>query len=184
MLCLSQRFEACPIFQGKLDDAPVRLRRRASVPPLVIVSALLVIAAVALLSVRLFTGDGADAPSQAVAGTTVSQNQPAQSPQPSRSPALTRPLAPAAVVPFPEPAPALATTSATSVAEPIPAPLIAPTPTPAPAPALPPTTHVVQIGENISDIAVRFGLDPAALSQLNGIPWNATIFPGDVLRLQ
>jgi LysM repeat protein len=184
MLCLSQRFESCPIFQGKLDDAPARPRRRLSVLPLVVVSMLLVLATLALLSVRLFTGDGSGAPSQAVAETTLTLNQPARTAQPSRSPALTRPLAPAAVVASPEPIPAPAGTPATSVAEPTPAPVMAPTPTPTPVPAPAPTTHVVQTGENISDIATRYGLNPAALSQLNSIPWNATIFPDDVLRLQ
>ncbi|MGE0539847.1 MAG: LysM peptidoglycan-binding domain-containing protein [Dehalococcoidia bacterium] len=184
MLCLSQRYESCPIFQGTFDEPPVRPHRRVPVVPLVVGTTLLAIV-VALLAVRLFTSSGTADPREAVAATAVSTDQPPHASVSSPSPALTRPLVATAIVVTPESTPAAAVTPATRIAVSTTAPAMTAPPTPAPAPApSPPATHVVQSGESISTIAARYGLNPAALSQLNGIPWNATIFPGSVLRLR
>lgn len=49
--------------------------------------------------------------------------------------------------------------------------------------ASPVRTHIVQAGETLSGIAVRFRTTVAALARLNGIPDPDVIFPGQVLRL-
>jgi len=87
-------------------------------------------------------------------------------PSPSAAPPAEAAARPVAGVAPPPPPP----TSSLSAAPPAAAPL--------------PATYVIQAGDTITAIARRFSLDPVALSQLNGIPWNATIWVGQVLRLQ
>lgn len=46
-----------------------------------------------------------------------------------------------------------------------------------------PPTYVVQTGDTVSDIAVRYGLSTASVLAHNGLSWSSLIFPGQVLKL-
>lgn len=46
-----------------------------------------------------------------------------------------------------------------------------------------PALHAVEPGDTVSSIAQRFGLSTASVLALNGLSWQSTIFPGQVLTL-
>jgi LysM repeat protein len=46
-----------------------------------------------------------------------------------------------------------------------------------------PPTYVVQTGDTVSDIAMRYGLSTASVLAHNGLSWSSLIFPGQVLKL-
>jgi len=87
-------------------------------------------------------------------------------------------LAQIAATATPSPSP---TPTATSTVAPTATPLASPTPSPTP--TLPPnqTTHVVQSGEVISNIAKRYGTTTKAILQANNLKSNTIIKPGQQL---
>lgn len=184
-LCLSTRFERCPIFQGAVSD--VRDSRRLIVPllSLAVVALLLVVALAVILSLRLRTGSGGSLRPELAAATATDADLPLVQAAPA-SPVVVQPLTSVTIAASPAAAPSPVVTPAPSAAPPPPSPTPAPTPsaTPVPVPTPAPATHLVRAGESIWSIAARYGIDPAALSQLNRIPWNDTIYPGEVLRLR
>jgi LysM repeat protein len=82
---------------------------------------------------------------------------------PDRAEFATRTPAPTAIVP------------ASTISEDAASARVAATPVPA--------TYVVEAGDALSDIALRFGLSTASVLALNGLSWKSLIFPGQVLRL-
>ncbi|NDJ76603.1 MAG: LysM peptidoglycan-binding domain-containing protein [Chloroflexi bacterium] len=56
-------------------------------------------------------------------------------------------------------------------------------PTPSPSPPIQPTTHVVQVGENLFRISLRYNVTINALVRANGIPNPSLIYPGQVLTI-
>jgi LysM repeat protein len=57
------------------------------------------------------------------------------------------------------------------------------TPTPTPAPATQQRTHVVQAGQNLFRIALRYGVSLEQLARVNGITNMNRIFVGQVLTI-
>lgn len=184
-LCLAATFERCPVYQGTAEgfgDAP---RRAVPLVPVVAgVLALVLVIAGSFFVIGLRDRDDPSAGDEFAAGTVVTTTAGrADSAGPS-----TASVAPSRAAAAPSPA------VITATATPAPLPFVAPSPAPSPSPtaaspttptpAPRPTTHLVQAGDSISAIAAFYGLNPVSLSELNDIPWNATIFPGQVLRLQ
>jgi LysM repeat protein len=97
----------------------------------------------------------------------------ADSVHPNRAVAGSRITAPAAIVPV----------SAVSVDAPSASASAAAVPDTAIRATAVPPTYVVEGGDSLSDIALRFGLSTASVLALNGLSWKSLIFPGQVLRL-
>ncbi|MBO7482998.1 MAG: LysM peptidoglycan-binding domain-containing protein, partial [Kiritimatiellae bacterium] len=93
---------------------------------------------------------------------------------------------PAAAV-APAPAPATVVEPQPAVVEPQPAveevPVQAVEPVVTSAPADEGVTHVVQDGEDITGLAIRYSLSPAEIRDLNNLGENDEIKPGQVLKL-
>lgn len=97
------------------------------------------------------------------------------------------PAAPAA-----EPAPAPAEPAAAPVSEPAPdaAPEVpaaaddaAATPAPTVSAAAPTATYVVQEGDDMTGVSIRWGVSAAAIRELNNLPDDAQLVPGQILKL-
>ena len=105
----------------------------------------------------------------------------AAAPAPGAAPAPAPAVAPAAE-PAPAPAPAAA-----PAAEPAPAAAPAAEPTPAAAPAAaapaPAATYVVQEGDDMTGVCIRWGVSAAAIRELNNLPDDAQLTPGQILKL-
>ena len=84
--------------------------------------------------------------------------------------------------PTPEPVP-VATETPLPQEETAAVPTATAAPEAAPEPALAPDTYTVQRGDNLTQIAARFGMTVAAISRLNGIANPSQIYVGQVLRL-
>jgi LysM repeat protein len=170
-LCLSAEYGACPVYRGEAEGFGAAPRRRRSVRVVTVAPvALIVLFVLGAIAIAGYADDRSTAAgSSATPRPTVQTSEQATPPPtpPSNGPAVPslpeQTLLAPALSPIPAPAP--------------------PEATPAPPPT-PPATHVVQPGDSISEIAARYGLNAVALSELNGIPWNATIYPGEVLRLR
>ena len=104
------------------------------------------------------------------------------------------PAAPAKPAEKAAPAPVNPPAEATpAVAEqvPAPAPVVEETPVvaeqvPAPAPVVeeaPTQTYVVQEGDDLTDVSIRFGVSAAAVRELNNLGENDKLVPGQVLKL-
>jgi LysM repeat protein len=96
---------------------------------------------------------------------------PASTPSPTPSPTVTA-VATERIAPTPTPLP---TSMPTEI--PTPTPSAAPTPTPAPTPR----TYVVQLDDNLSKIAERFGTTAQAIADANGITLSTVLNVGQVL---
>jgi LysM repeat protein len=92
---------------------------------------------------------------------------PSPSPTPSVSPSPSVTAAPT-VAPTPAPTPTIAPTAS---------PTAAPTPTPAPTPH----TYIVQSGDTLNEIAVRFHTTAQAIADASGIKVNDILNAGDIL---
>ena len=102
--------------------------------------------------------------------------KPAAAPQPAPQPA---PAAASAATPAPAAAPAAAPTpAATPVAEATPAPSAEPAAAPASA-----ATYVVQEGDDMTGVSIRWGVSAAAIRELNNLSDDAQLVPGQILKL-
>ena len=80
----------------------------------------------------------------------------------------------------PAPAPAAEAVPAAEAADPAPAPA----PAPAAASAAAPTaTYVVQEGDDMTGVSIRWGVSAAAIRELNNLPDDAQLVPGQILKL-
>ena len=101
------------------------------------------------------------------------------------------PAAPAAKPAPAAPAPAPAAEAAPEVpapaapaAEVAPAAADAAAPAPAAAPAAAPTaTYIVQEGDDMTGVSIRWGVSAAAIRELNNLPDDAQLVPGQILKL-
>ncbi len=101
--------------------------------------------------------------------------------EPAPAPAAEQP-APAETAPVVEPTPAETAPTEPALAEA--APVVEPAPAEAtPAPATDAVTHVVQEGDDILGLSIRYSLSPAEIRELNNLGETDELKPGQVLKL-
>jgi len=104
---------------------------------------------------------------------------PSRTPTPTNTPIVTTTATPTATRRPPSPTPTVQATATSTVAQVTRTPT--PTPTRATSTPVPPVTYIVQPGDTLSEIAVRFGVTLAALIEANDITDPTLIRPGRVL---
>ena len=95
--------------------------------------------------------------------------------------------APAAPVAEPAPAPAAASVPESAPAAAPETPAVADdaaeTPAPATPAAAPAATYIVQEGDDMTGVSIRWGVSAAAIRELNNLPDDAQLVPGQILKL-
>lgn len=156
----------------------------------------LVVVLVVLVTLALFLGGCGRSASEGVenmpplddnaAMEQAAQENPTVAPTQEETPMLTaQPTEIPTLEPTPEVTPLPTEQPTQVVATPLPtqAPVTESTPVVVATPVATPGTHVVQVGENLFRIALRYGVTVESIAQLNGITNPALIYVGQSLRI-